>query len=116
MLGRSAKSALMVVLMLLAGTAIAAKGKLGFSVSADTSGLLSPVIEHLTVATVRAGSPAARAGLKPNDEITEINGRSVSGEPAREMAGEFKNLNVGQKLILKVKRGTLTLSIEIVAA
>ncbi len=115
MFSRATKAALLAVLLAMASTVVAAKGKLGFATEATSSGLISPVLERLKVAKVRPGSPAAAAGLLPGDLITEINGRPVVGAPAREMAGEFKNMQVGQKLRLKVKRGGGFVSIEIVA-
>lgn len=115
MWSRAAKTVLVAVLLAMASTAVAAKGKLGFATEATSSGFINPVLERLKVATVRPGSPAAAAGLKPGDHITEINGRLIAGAPAREMAGSFKNMQVGQKIRLKVKRGNEFVSIDIVA-
>lgn len=109
------KTALVAALFAVVSTAALAKGKLGFATEATTSGIISPLLERLKVASVRPGSPAATAGLRPGDFITEVNGRLVAGAPAREMAREFKNMQVGQKLRLRVKRGEGLVIIEIVA-
>ena len=115
MRSRAAKVALVAVLFAMASTAVAAKGKLGFATEATSSGFISPVLERLKVATVRPGSPAAAAGLKPGDQITEIDGRVIAGAPAREMAGALKNMQVGQKIRLKVKRGDELVTLDMVA-
>lgn len=109
------KTALAVLLLVVTSNAVAAKGKLGFGIKATSSGFISPVLERLKVATVTPGSPAAAAGLKLGDFITEINGRPVAGAPAREMIGTFRDIQVGQKLRLKIKRDNEFVSIEIVA-
>ena len=116
MWSKAAKAALVAVLLVVASTAaVAAKGKMGFATEATSSGFISPVLERLKVVTVRPGSPAAAAGLKAGDYITEVNGRVIVGVPAREMAGQFKNMQVGQKLLLKVKRGDIFVNVDIVA-
>ena len=108
--------ALVIVLLAASGVAFAAKGKLGFSTEATSSGFESPVLEKLTVAEVRPGSPAAGGGLRSGDHITEVNGRAIAGEPAGEVANLFKELEVGQKVSLKITRGTDSLSLNLVAA
>ena len=115
MWSKAAKAALVAVLLVVASTAVAAKGKMGFATEATSSGFISPVLERLKVITVRPGSPAAAAGLRAGDYITEVNGRVIVGVPAREMAGKFKNMQVGQKLLLKVKRGDTFVNVDIVA-
>ena len=77
---------------MVASTAVAAKGKLGFATEATSFSFISPVLECLKVITVRPGSPA------------------------REMSGQFKNMQVGQKLFLKVKRGDIFVNVDIVAS
>ena len=115
MWSKATKAALVAVLLVVASTAVAAKGKMGFATEATSSSFISPVLERLKVVTVRPGSPAAVAGLKPGDYITEVNGRVIVGVPAREVAGQFKNMQVGQKLLLKVKRGETFVNVDIVA-
>ena len=108
--------ALVVLLLTVSGLAVAGKGKLGFATEATSSGFVSPVLEQLTVANVRPGSPAAGAGLRSGDRITEINGRVIAGAPARDVAKVLKNLQVGQKVTLKITRGKELLSLNLVAA
>ena len=111
-----AKVLIAVALLLVASGAMAAKGKLGFGSQVSVSGFFSPTLEQVKVTTVIAGSPAAAAGLKPGDYIVEIDGKPVSGAPARAMASRFKNLQPGQHLQLKLKRGDTFVNTEIVAA
>ena len=91
MWSKAAKAALAAVLLVVASTAVAAKGKLGFATEATSIGFISPVLECLKVIT-----------LWP---------RSL----ARGMSGQFKNMQVGQKLFLKVKRGGIFVNVDIVA-
>jgi C-terminal processing protease CtpA/Prc len=93
----------------------AAKGKLGFGTEATISGFFSPVLKRVKVTTVALRSPAAEAGLKPGDYIVEANGRSIEGAPAREMAGQLKNVQPGQHLRLKLKRGEAFVTADLVA-
>lgn len=106
---------LTVLLLAVAFVAVAAKGKLGFGSEATISGFFSPVLKRVKVTTVLAGSPAAAAGLRPGDYILEANGRVIEGAPAREMAGLLKNVQPGERLKLKLKRGESVLSTEIIA-
>jgi C-terminal processing protease CtpA/Prc len=115
MLSRPVKTAVAVIFLAIASTALAGKGKLGFAIEAATSGFISPVLESLKVTTVRPKSPAAAAGLKPGDYITEVDGRLIAGAAAREMTDQFKNIEAGQKVRLKVKRGDVFDNIEIIA-
>lgn len=112
---KKAKVLVAVVLLVIASSAMAAGGKLGFGSQVSVSGFFSPTLEQVKVTTVAAGSPAATAGLKPGDYIVEVNGKPVSGAPARAMASQFKGLQPGQHLLLKLKRGNVFVNAEIVA-
>jgi C-terminal processing protease CtpA/Prc len=112
---KKAKGLVAVALLVMASGAMAAGGKLGFGSQVSASGFFSPTLEQVKITTVTAGSPAATAGLKPGDYIVEVNGKTVSGAPAREMASQFKSLQPGQHLLLKLKRGSTFVKAEIVA-
>ncbi len=55
------------------------------------------------VSEVAPGSAAARAGLRPGDVVTEVQGTPVSGPAA--LAGSLEKLGSGQVARLKVTRG-----------
>jgi carboxyl-terminal processing protease len=59
-----------------------------------------------------AGSPAAKAGLKPNDVISEINGVSTSGLTADTGVEKIRG-KAGTKVTLQVIRGSQTLNFTI---
>jgi serine protease Do len=64
------------------------------------------------VVEVVEGSPAARAGLRPEDLIVEVDGRPMSdvGELQRLMVAE----SIGRPLEARVIRGARSLTVEIV--
>ena len=82
------------LLLLASATASAAPGRYGFGVEAETSGLLSPVLQSVTISRVLPGSPAA----------------------ARPMAARLHEVSAGQHLRLGVLRAGRRLIIELVAA
>jgi putative serine protease PepD len=61
------------------------------------------------IGTVRAGGPAAAAGLKSGDVITEINGIPILD--ANKLTAAVSSHNPGDKLEITVKRGGSTLTI-----
>jgi serine protease Do len=52
---------------------------------------------------VQPQAPAAKAGLQPNDVITEVNGTAVS--TPEELRGALAKAKIGDELTLKVQRG-----------
>jgi C-terminal processing protease CtpA/Prc len=92
------------LLLLASATASAAPGRYGFGVEAETSGLLRPVLERVTVASVQPGSPAAAAGLTAGDRVVDIDGRPVQGAAARPMAARLRDVDAGRHLRLGVLR------------
>jgi predicted metalloprotease with PDZ domain len=53
--------------------------------------------------------------MKAGDYILEANGRVINGAPAREMSKQLKDVQVGERLRLKLKRGDVLLDVIIVA-
>lgn len=72
--------------------------------------LLDDFPEHLTVKTVIPGSPGARAGLKQEDVITEIDGQP----PTDDSIQTAFTRRVGTVLHLTVRRGTTTRTVSLV--
>lgn len=66
--------------------------------SADPSGAL--------VGSVSAGSPAARAGLRSGDVVTEIDGRAIAGRG--DLVAAISEHEPGEKIELSVRRGSST--------
>ena len=57
----------------------------------------------LTIESVIAGTPAARAGLRRGDRIVAVNGRSLAGRPSSESIGLIKG-EPGTKVALTIAR------------
>lgn len=93
----------------------AAQARLGFGIQARTSGLLSPVLEQVTVAQVAPGSPAARAGMHGGDRIVAIDGHPVKGAAARPMAARLQGLHAGQHVRVAIERASAHLEFDLVA-
>lgn len=61
---------------------------------------------------VRSGSPAAKSGIKESDIILEVDGRKISDNYT--LAEAIQSRDVGDKIVLKIKRGDANLNIEAV--
>jgi len=85
-------------------------------VSLDTSYIGDGAKIPETVGSVTAGGPADKAGLKPGDIITEIDGKTVNS--ADEAIVNVRSHNVGDTIKVKFKRGSATkeVSIKLIAA
>ncbi|MCS6851353.1 MAG: S41 family peptidase [Gemmataceae bacterium] len=59
----------------------------------------------LTIRDVIPGSPAQRAGLRPGDVITEIEGRPVNAASAAVLRQDFDDARGAQRFSLTVRRG-----------
>ncbi|TZF82873.1 PDZ domain-containing protein, partial [Cognatilysobacter lacus] len=78
-------------------------------------GLLSPVLEQVTVSRVTPGSPAARAGLHVGDRIVSLDGQTIRGTAARPVAARLQDLHAGQHVRLAIERPGARLDLELVA-
>lgn len=82
------------------------RGKLGVTTqdvtpeAADKLGL--PVTEGAVVAQIERGSPAERAGLRPRDVVTAINGRRI--RTSSELRNRVGLIPVGEEVELEVLR------------
>ncbi|MDE3052771.1 MAG: trypsin-like peptidase domain-containing protein [Gemmatimonadota bacterium] len=70
------------------------------------------IAQHARIATVVAGSPAARAGLRPGDVIVSENGRAVHN--MYDWEGALLDLGVGQQVRLVIGRGDRTFDATVV--
>ena len=82
---------------------------LGVSIGTNVNGT------GAVVGTVRAGSPAAAAGVKAGDVVVSVNGKPIAG--ANELTSAVAALQPGDKATLQVQRGgsTLTLTVTLAA-
>jgi S1-C subfamily serine protease len=79
--------------------------------SDPNSPLTIPEIKGVLVMQVVPNSPAASAGLRRGDVITEIEGQSVT--TAEQLQRVVENSRIGQPLRFKVQRGTQTQQISV---
>ena len=63
------------------------------------------------VVSVMEGSPAAEAGIQPNDIITAINGTPVNSSTALRVA--INKCKVGDQLTISIQRGNETLELQV---
>jgi hypothetical protein len=77
------------------------RGFLGVEWSAPAPG--EPAAAGLRVRRVLDGSPAARGGLKADDQVLRINGRAVEGLKAARVA--LADVRPGESATLRIRRG-----------
>jgi serine protease Do len=78
---------------------------------------LQPVVLRFTTAprvtSVEVGSPAARAGLRPGDEVVAIGSRTLAGAEVDEVTG---SLRAGSVQKLRIRRGADERTVELTVA
>lgn len=93
-----------------------AKPRLGFAVAVATDGFFSTTLAEVKVASVQAGSPSEKAGLKVGDLILEMGGKPIKGASGLGMKKVLGDVKPGEHLLLKVQRaGEGVLVIDIIA-
>jgi serine protease Do len=73
--------------------------------------LALPVYEGVILADVTAGSPAARAGLRPGDIVTSLDGKAM--ENGRQLRINIYARGAGEQVTLGVRRGDGNLTIKV---
>ena len=82
----------------------AEKGWFGFALSIDAEGIsLNPKLRTIKIEKVFPGSPAAKAGLAPGDNILEMEGIVVAGARANALKTAAQK-SVGETLRVKFQR------------
>lgn len=100
----------------LVSTPALAKPRLGFGVAVATDGFFSTTLTEVKVASVQAGSPSEKAGLKAGDLIVELNGKPIRGASGLALKKTLAAVKQGDHVVIKVQRaGTGILIIDIVA-
>jgi S1-C subfamily serine protease len=113
---RIAKHLLFIALLAFASITAHAKGRLGFSVDVASTEAAPNALAEMKVTAVQPGSPAAAAGLKTGDLITELNGKKIQGADAMEIRSAMGSVKAGEHVKLVVLRaGGKRVPVEIVA-
>lgn len=89
------------VLALVLAAAAAMPGWLGFGFTRHRTGRET----WLQVRRVAPGGPAEKAGLRPQDVITSINGRRVTFASDAAAVMFLQQIRAGQRLRLRIRRG-----------
>jgi S1-C subfamily serine protease len=114
---RSRLSHVLLALALVACSGLAlAKVRLGFSVEMATTDKTNTAIREIKVAAVHPGSAAEKAGLKPGDIITRLDGKPLEGTNPLAFQAALGGAAPGQHLKLLVMRAGKPMQVEVVAA
>lgn len=89
------KYIILFVFYFLSPAILAGNGDFGVEVDVTTVGLIPPKLESATVATVKEGSSAQRAGVQVGDKIVSINGCKIPGCSAFK-AKSMMNVDAGE--------------------
>jgi serine protease Do/serine protease DegQ len=91
------------------------RGRLGIDMADLTAEIAKKLgvatLDGVLIAAVQSGSPAARAGLREQDVVVAMNGRSLAS--AAEMRARLALTPVGEDVDLKVLRGSETRMLKV---
>ncbi len=97
-------AAFLVMPMSISAQAEGKPGSFGFAIEVDGEGFfLNPTLKSVTIKSVVSGRPAAEAGIKPGDQILEVDGKPIAGAKARDLEPHLKK-NAGDRLNLRLRR------------
>lgn len=100
---------------LTAATPARSPGWLGLGYTYNSSGTAQNPVIWLFVRDVPPGGPAARAGVRPHDVITAINGCRVAFKNDTESLNFFAAMQAGDRVTLGIRRGAQTLAVAVIA-
>lgn len=110
------RPAAVLLAFLLAFSAHAAQGKLGFTVDAKFDRkLVDADIKEVVVTNVAAASAAERAGMKTGDVLQQLNGAPLVGSSARRFFAAMGKVKPGDKVALVVLRAGKPIALTLVA-
>ncbi|MFM7469909.1 MAG: HhoA/HhoB/HtrA family serine endopeptidase [Nodosilinea sp.] len=78
------------------------------------SSIYLPEVDGVLVIRVMENTPAAKAGLRRGDVVTEVNGTAIAN--ADDLQSKVENTRVGDSLELKIRRGDRTQMMKIKTA
>lgn len=106
-----------VIALALPCAAKAGQASFGFGIKIEGEGFfLNPILKHVSVSGITAGSPAQKAGLLVGDALITANDVPIEGARAKTMSDLMHSLNPGDHLRLKVRRtGGAIAVIDIIA-
>lgn len=85
-------------------------------IQGEVSGIGAQVEERdgvLVITSPLSNSPAEKAGLKPNDEIIAVDGKSILGLPSEEMVDHVRGPK-GSKVTLRIRRNGTEFDVEVI--
>lgn len=108
--------ALSLLLVGLTASAETRPGWLGFGYSNQTTVANGRIVRGwFLVRHVVPNGPAAKAGIRPHDLITHIDGKPLRYESDRAAVAAMKNVRPGQRLVFRVARGEQQLLVRVTA-
>ncbi|MFH0851453.1 MAG: S41 family peptidase [Candidatus Peregrinibacteria bacterium] len=87
-------------------------------IQGEVSGIGAQVEDRegvLTIVTPLSDSPAEKAGLKPNDQIIGVDGKSILDLPYEDMVDRVRGPK-GSKVTLRIRRGSTEFDVEVTRA
>jgi C-terminal processing protease CtpA/Prc len=111
----SSRALFLLAAVVASSSVLAAQGRLGFAVAADTDGIFSKTLKSIKITAVSPGAPAEQAGLRVGDDVEAINDVVIVGANGSQVMDIVHGVQPGQHLRLKVKHDGAERLVDIVA-